>query len=66
MTLLFSPRAPPVLCTDDPRRGALLQHLLLSEAALLPGEESRGHRRCAAGSRGPHRGRGLHAAGHRH
>lgn len=60
------PPAPPVLCSDHPRSGALLQHLLLSEAALLPGQQPGRRAGRAAGRRGPDCGGGLHAAGNCH
>lgn len=49
-----------------PRRGHLLQHLLLPEAALLPGPLAQRCRGCAAGCQCSSRRWRLHAAIHCH
>lgn len=64
LTLLCHPSL--VLCAHHPWCGDLLQHLLLSQAALLPGQKPRGLGGRSTGSRGPIGGGGRHAAGHCH
>lgn len=53
-----------VICALHPWRGHLLQHLLLPEAALLPGPGTQRWRGCAAGSRCQNCGWCLYAAIH--
>lgn len=65
-TLLCHPSVLPVLCSDHPRGGDLLQHILFPKTALLLGQKPRGVWGCAAGGWGPDCGRGVHAACHCH
>lgn len=61
---LSPPSAPLVLRPDHPRSWDLLQHLLLSEAALLTGQTPRGCGGRAAGGWSPDGGGGSDAAGY--
>lgn len=55
-----------VICALHPGRGHLLQHLLLPEAALLPGAGTQRWRGCSARSERQSCGWCLHAAVHCH
>lgn len=55
-----------VICALHPRRGHLLQHLLLPEAALLPGPGTERWRGCSSWSGCQSCGWCLHAAIHSH